>query len=234
VTRLPLLLSVPHAGTVVAPEVREICLLTLDDIERDGDEGAAEIYRPLEAEVTALVTTPIARAIVDQNRAADDFSYDGVLKTHTCWRIPIYRRPLTEDESKQLLDNHYRPYHAALVSATRDVLAGIDCHTMAAVAPPVAPDAGRQRPLICLGNDHGRSCPDAWFQQLATSLARCFDCEAALNKPFAGGHITRSRPGGIPWMQLEMSRDSQLSLAVKREKLHQALWQFCQSLRPGG
>lgn len=33
---------------------------------------AAEIYYPLEEHVTALVTTDIARAIVDLNRAEDD------------------------------------------------------------------------------------------------------------------------------------------------------------------
>jgi len=232
VTRLPLVLSVPHAGTSVAAEVREICLLSLDDIEQDGDAGAAEIYRPLEAEVAALVTTPIARAIVDQNRAADDFSYDGVLKTHTCWRVPIYSRTLTADEIQLLLESHYKPYHAALVAATRDAQLGIDCHTMAAVAPPVAPDAGQQRPRICLGNSHGKSCPDQWLKEMARSLAHCFGCEVAQNTPFAGGFITRSSPGDIPWMQLELSRDPWLPPAEKRDKVLQAISRFSRDFLP--
>jgi hypothetical protein len=55
----------------------------------------------------------------------------------------------------------------------------------------------------------------------------------ALNQPFAGGYITRSRPGNIPWIQLELSREAWLPFDTKRELLQQALWQFCQSLPAG-
>jgi hypothetical protein len=51
----------------------------------DSDEGAAEVYFDLEKVVEAFCTSGIARAIVDMNRAADDFRKDGVIKTHTCY-----------------------------------------------------------------------------------------------------------------------------------------------------
>lgn len=79
--KLPLLLSVPHAGLRVPPEVTDICILSKDDIVKDGDEHAAAIYCPLEQYVNAFVTIDIARAIVDLNRAEDDFRKDGVIKT---------------------------------------------------------------------------------------------------------------------------------------------------------
>ena len=41
---LPLLLSVPHAGLGVPESVRELCTLSPEDIARDGDEGARQIY----------------------------------------------------------------------------------------------------------------------------------------------------------------------------------------------
>ena len=87
---MPLLVSVPHAGLVAPPEVEGLCQLTEQEIIDDGDEGAAEIYFPLEQEVESFVATDIARAIVDMNRAEDDFSKDGVVKTHTCWDVPVY------------------------------------------------------------------------------------------------------------------------------------------------
>ena len=69
---LPLLLSVPHAGLVVPAAVQNLCLLSKKEIIEDGDEGAAEIYLPLEDEVFTLVTTVVARAILDMNRAEND------------------------------------------------------------------------------------------------------------------------------------------------------------------
>ncbi|RMF80545.1 MAG: N-formylglutamate amidohydrolase, partial [Planctomycetota bacterium] len=41
---LPLLLSVPHAGLTVPPEAAPFCILKREDVERDSDEGAREIY----------------------------------------------------------------------------------------------------------------------------------------------------------------------------------------------
>ena len=70
--KLPFLLSVPHAGLTVPTEVEEICILSEEDIIKDGDEGAAQIYLPLENHVSALVTTDIARAILDMNRSQED------------------------------------------------------------------------------------------------------------------------------------------------------------------
>ena len=73
---LPLLISVPHAGLRVPPEAERFCKLTETEIAKDGDEGAAEIYT-IESEVECYVTTDIARAIVDLNRAEDDRRKDG-------------------------------------------------------------------------------------------------------------------------------------------------------------
>ena len=61
---LSILLSVPHAGVNIPQEVEDICMLNEEDIRRDGDEGADQIYFPLESEVEAMVTTEVARAIV--------------------------------------------------------------------------------------------------------------------------------------------------------------------------
>ena len=88
--KLPVLLSVPHGGLEVPSEVAHICALTPKEIAEDGDEGARELY-DLENHVAGFVDTDVARAIIDLNRAEDDFSKDGVIKTHTCWDVPVYR-----------------------------------------------------------------------------------------------------------------------------------------------
>jgi hypothetical protein len=95
VHKLPLLVSVPHAGLAIPPEVAALNRLTAQEIAEDGDVGAREIYGELAPYVAAFVISDIARAFVDLNRAEDDIRKDGVIKTHTCWDVPVYERPLS-------------------------------------------------------------------------------------------------------------------------------------------
>ncbi len=220
--RLPLLLSVPHAGLRVPAEVADLCQLTASEIADDGDGGAAEIYA-LEPDVAAFVTTDIARAIVDLNRAEDDRRQDGVVKTHTCWNIPVYRTFPSPAQIEALLASHYRPYHAQLTQcANAGVRLAVDCHTMAASGPPVGPDPGVVRPHVCLSNADG-TCSDAWMAALLRCFTREFGPHVTVNTPFKGGHITRTHAAEMPWVQLELSRAPFLPDADKRQGVLRAL-----------
>ncbi len=220
---LPLLISVPHAGLWVPPEAEPYCSLRPHEILEDGDVGAAEIFWPLEPHVAAFVTTDVARAIVDLNRAEDDRRKDGIVKTHTCWDVPVYRRPLPETVATSLIERYHRPYHERLAAlAATGVRVGLDCHTMAAKGPPVGPDPGRERPAVCLGNADG-TCPDEWVEALARCFERAFEAPATVNDPFAGGHIVRSHAAELPWIQVELSRGPFLSNGEKATRTLAAL-----------
>ena len=223
--KLPLLISVPHAGLSVPEEVRGLCTLTPEQILADSDEGAAEIYN-LQSQAAAYVTTSVARAIVDMNRYENDRGRDGVVKTHTCYGIPIYREPPSEDTVKALLDRYYRPYHRMLSERSANVKFGIDCHTMAAVGPPVARDKGHERPRVCLSNGSG-TCPQDLLDKLARCFEKSFDCEISVNHPFKGGSIVRSHCSELPWVQIELSRAPFFDLAEKRKRILGALTLFC-------
>lgn len=224
---LPLLVSVPHAGTEMPPEVAGHAVLSREEVIRDGDEQAADIYLPLEAAVAAFVTTPVARAFVDANRAPDDFTTDGVVKTHTCWQVPVYTGTLPQDIVEVLLEKYYRPYHARLTElASSPIRVGVDCHTMAATAPPIAPDPGSTRPAACVSNGDG-TCPDAWAAALAECLARRLRGAVRVNDPFRGGFITRTHAAEMPWLQLELSRGDFMSIEDKREAVREALTEWC-------
>ena len=202
--RLPLVISVPHAGLQVPHEVAAACALSPAEIEADSDGGSGEIYSFAE-DVGALVTTGIARAVVDVNRSRDDRRLDGAVKTHSSYKVGVWDRPLTEAEVEGLLEAYYDPYHARLTElslAGRWPL-GVDCHTMAAVGPPVGPDPGRERPW------------DGFQQQL--------DGPVRVNDPFRGGYITRSHSSEMPWVQIELSRTDYLPYDAKRRVVLAAL-----------
>jgi formiminoglutamase len=220
---LPLLISVPHGGTVVPLEAAPFCVLSHEQLVRDGDEGAAEIYWPLEHDTEAFVAADVARAIVDVNRAIDDRRRDGVVKSATIHEEEIYRPFPPESVIETMLTRYYHPYHERLSAlATSEVALGVDCHTMAAVGPPIGPWPGRERPWVCVSNAN-QSCPDAWVAHLARCIERVFATPVSVNEPFRGGFIIRSHATEIPWVQLELSRARWLSVEEKRRRTLAAL-----------
>ncbi len=217
--KLPLLLSSPHAGWLVPAEAKPYCILTQEQIDADGDVGAREIYA-LSEEVKAHVTTTTARAIVDLNRAPDDRSKDGAVKTHTCWDEIVYEPFPPEEVIETLLEKHYHPYHRRLteLARRRDLLLAVDCHTMAAEGPPVGPDPGEARPWVCLSNGDG-TCPHNWMDKLRDAFVEAFGASVSVNKPFRGGYITRHHATEMAWVQLELSRAPFLPAAEKRRRV---------------
>jgi len=216
---LPILLSIPHGGTETPPEVAQRVVASPADVFEDGDAFTRDIY-DLGESVVHVQSARIARAFVDLNRAEDDrppANPDGVVKTATCFDRTIYSEPLDAEAVEELLARYHRPYHEGLDNAARNAGAvlALDCHSMAAMPPPVAPDAGRPRPLFCLSNREGATCDEERLQELGRRIADAFGCpagEVALNRPFKGGYITRRhglRP--LPWIQIEMNRSLYLA-----------------------
>ena len=226
--KLPLLISVPHAGLKVPPEVESLCILTPEQIATDSDAGAATIYA-LESEVAAFLAGDIARAIVDLNRTENDRSPDGVVKTHTVEEVPVYKSPLPENVVESLLARYYRPYHEKLTALTKEARLGIDCHTMVEFGPPIGPDPGCERPHVCLSNAKG-TCPRQWFTRFVTCFEDIFGDGVSVNTPFEGGHIIRSHASELPWIQIELSRAPFLSDEQKHEQVLRALTTFCDSV----
>lgn len=103
---------------------------------------------------------------------------------------------------------------------------GIDCHTMAAKGPPIGPDPGKERPLVCLSNADG-TCPQSWMEALARYLEQVFETEVSINFPFAGGYIIRSHAAELPWVQIEFSRAPVFSTVEKQRRFLAALEKWC-------
>lgn len=213
-TRLPLLVSLPHAGLEAPVEVAGDHRLSASEIAEDGDVQAAEIYA-LREHVARFVTTPIARAFVDMNRAPDDIRKDGVVKTHTCWDVPVWHEAPNAAALQQLLTRYHAPYHRALSACAGSVIAAVDCHTMAAFGPPVGPDPGVERPRACIGVADG-TCPAEWAEALADQLRRYLGGPVRINDPFKGGYIIRQHAAEGPWLMVELSRATDIPVEHKR------------------
>lgn len=227
-SKLPLLISVPHAGRRIPDEVGDTCMLSDADIIQDSDEGADEIYN-IRNHVAHFITTDIARAVIDLNRAPDDIRTDGVIKTHTCLMEPVYRLYPDGNTISALMDQYYYPYHSHLTAlAAYKLPLAIDCHTMFAIGPSSAKDAGKERPYVCISNGEG-TCPDTLVKEMVEIFKREFYGNVKWNDPFTGGYITRFHSSEMPWLQIEISRGDFMKTTEKYQKTLKSLRKFVDS-----
>jgi len=247
----PILVSVPHGGWKIPVEIRESWALTTEEAFHDGDPYTPQIYDFFDR-VNAQITMEYFRAAVDLNREPDNMAPenpDGLIKSHTCYNVEVYKDGILPDDDliNVLIDKYYTPYHTFLKESARrnDIRMGIDCHTMAAVTPPIGgDDAGTPRSLICLGNlggKDGKMCPPHNRLSCDTEMIhfvrdefiivfRHEDVEidipavCTINVPydggyFEGGFITRTMGyEKIPFFQIEMSRALYLEKRYFNEK----------------
>ena len=233
-TVYPILISIPHSGDTVPPEVADMVSITERDIFYDGDAFTREIY-DFGKRLEAVIETSITRAIVDVNRDSCDrapANPDGVVKTVTTDGTPVYREGMFPDGDlvEDLLQRYYFPYHERLgdLLESRDIKLALDCHSMLERSPPISDKPDLPRPLICLSNrgdrgglpvrGHGPvTCPPEWIRALAESLGQAFAGvgRVAMNDPFLGGYISQYNYGqrGIPWIQIKINRKLYLNEA---------------------
>ncbi|NIP61961.1 MAG: N-formylglutamate amidohydrolase [Nitrosopumilaceae archaeon] len=245
----PVLICIPHGGTKVPIELKERVIISDKDLFDDNDSFTKEIY-DLSSGVTQIIYSDYARAFIDMNRNIDDLPPkvpDGIIKSTTCYQRPIYKEGKEPDIqlTKNLIEKYYKPYHNKIKDAIskRSLKIALDCHSMAATGPSISPDVGRKRPVICLGNCFGKSCP----RDMTEKLARCFEKgfklspeEILLNDPFTGKYTTKkygNKP--IPWVHVELNRKLFLdepwfdrnSLSIDRTRLFELNSMFAETLR---
>jgi len=224
--RLPILISVPHGGIGVPPEVAGRIALEPPALQYFSDPASIHLF-DFSDRVKAFVSTPVSRVVVDLNRPPyhrPPRHRDGVIKLQTSLGYPVWNEGEQPDIQgiHRLLLYYYFPYHAridTLLDAHR-IRVAFDCHSMVPIGLPGQPDEGQERPLICLGNmgdRHGfpkkgvlATCPATWVQQLAGKFQERFPGpgNVAINHPFSGGFISNAHywHKGIPWVQLEVNR----------------------------
>ena len=251
--RYPFLISIPHGGINIPNEVKDCITLASADILRYSDPWSRSLF-DYRDRVGAVLDTDISRMIVDLNRppyALPPRHHDGVVKFFTPDGNPVYHENAFPDITSihRILMEHYFPYHAKIdqILLKRKLRIGFDCHSMLPIGLPGQKDAGKSRPLICLGNNGDRegrpkkgrlaTCPAEWMQRLAATFQEVFslNTEVTINDPFSGGFITNAHywHTGIPFIQLEINRSlyelhysRELGITEDRiEMLRNRIWQ---------
>lgn len=232
----PVVISVSHAGRDYPLPLRAALRVSLAAAAALEDRHVDAVA--LAARVTEVtIVQRRARAWIDLNRAEDerDPRVDegagplgpsaskasnglGLIPRRSAIAAELWRRRWSDAEVQARIAGDHRPFHdavAAALAAARarfGVAVLLDLHSM----PPLTGAARATR--IVLGDRWGRAA-GARFVARAEVVAMAAGLPAALNSPYAGGHILdrHGRPeAGVHAIQLELDRSLYLDRRFDR------------------
>lgn len=249
--KFPFIISLPHCSNKIPEEVRPTLALTNKEIWESTDRGAEEIFGSIPAK--AIFYAQWSRLVVDLNRNPSQQGAKGVIPQVDYHGRSVYRSGciLNEREQERRLREYYWPFHKCLIETLgkTDIKVLFDCHSLNRTGPEEAPDPGKKRKDIILGNngDHsgnmnparGRiTCPVETLQLIKEAFQRA-GFSVSLNDPYPGGFITnyygeKFASEGKITVQIEINQDLYLKPARKQpspKRLEEVKTRVLQSFR---
>ncbi|WP_437613218.1 N-formylglutamate deformylase [Erwinia sp. V71] len=198
---LPLLISIPHAGTALTPEVEA----GLSDAARglpDTDWHIPQLYDFARELGASLLVGNYSRFVIDLNRPADDqplytTATTGLFPETLFDGTPTFQpgKTPTEAQRQGYLQDIWQPYHQQIQQELARLKQQFgyallfDAHSIASVIPRLFDG---QLPDLNIGTNSGESCP----REFSDALVACCENQSrfswVLNGRFKGGYITRA------------------------------------------
>lgn len=197
----PILISIPHAGTHLTPEVAS----GLSDAAlplSDTDWHIPKLYDFARALGASILVGQYSRFVIDLNRPSDD------KPLYTTATTGLYPDTLfdgratfkpgmtpTDGQRQQYLDEIWQPYHQKIQSELARMKQEFgyallfDAHSIASVIPRLFDG---QLPDLNLGTNSGESCAPALSEVLEKTCQQQTRFTHVLNGRFKGGYITRA------------------------------------------
>lgn len=215
----PLLLSMPHAGTVIPEALRGDYVPRALAVE-DTDWHLPRLYAFAEALGASILVPKFSRYVIDLNRPPDDTPmYPGASNTELCptrffTGDALYRdgRAPDAEQVARRRTTYWQPYHATLADELQRIRTQHgysllwDAHSIRAEIPWLFDGT---LPDLNLGTASGASCAPSLRAQLEKLLQQTSEFTYAVDGRFKGGYITRAygRPSdNIHAVQLEMGQ----------------------------
>ena len=217
----PLIIAVPHAGTVIPDDIAARFHSAWLG-RKDADFYVDQLYDfARDADVT-LISTDISRSVIDVNRDPSGASlYPGMATTGLCPLTSFDGEPLylgqepDEAEIAQRRSNWFEPYHAAIqdeldrLRQTHRNVVLYDAHSIRYRIPRLFEG---DLPMFNIGTNGGATC-DERLQNAVVEVCKASGLETVLNARFKGGWTTRhyGRPeDGIHAIQMELAMQGYL------------------------
>jgi len=215
---VPLLISIPHAGTQVTPAVRAGLVDQAQGL-CDTDWHIPRLYDFAVAMGASVVAGQYSRFVIDLNRPSDDKplyagATTGLYPACLFDGTPLYRDGATPDAQERgtYLQQIWQPYHDALaaeLARLRETFGYAllwEAHSIRSQLPMLFEGA---LPDLNLANFNGASCHPELAERLVGLCEQAQGFSHSFNGRFKGGYITRTygQPqGDIHAVQLELAQ----------------------------
>lgn len=198
--RVPLLISMPHAGVRLTPAV-EAGLIPAAKSLPDTDWHIPQLYDFADELGASTLAAEYSRFVIDLNRPSDDKplyvgATTGLYPATLFDGIPLFREGLepSAEERATYLEQIWTPYHSTLQNELARLKAEFgyallfDAHSIRSIIPHLFDG---KLPDLNLGTFNGASCDPQLATQLEAICAGHPHYSHVLNGRFKGGHITR-------------------------------------------
>lgn len=212
--KYPIVLSSPHAGTVLPEEFIKNILLTSDELRDSEDIFVTELVKPVSEAGIPLLSMNIHRTFIDVNRdkiEIDDSMYFDKLQSENSLNMrrcryglgvihrvvsqnkDIYGGQISFQEVRKRFENVYDVYHKRLKQIVDKCKKKfgfcllIDCHSMPSKICHIMNET--KQVDFCIGNLFGESCPEEVSQFLKNALEQG-GYRVEFNRPYSGAYIT--------------------------------------------
>ena len=218
--RLPLLVSMPHAGLKLTPAVRDGLVPAACSLP-DTDWHIPRLYDFVREMGASVVAAEYSRFVIDLNRPEDDQPLYAGATTGLFPATLFDGEPLFQEgkvpsaaERAGYLEAIWRPYHDALRNELARLKAEFgyallwDAHSIRSHVPHLFDG---KLPDFNLGTFNGASCAAELAERLKTVCAKAGNYSHVLNGRFKGGHITRhygDPANDIHAVQLELAQST--------------------------
>jgi N-formylglutamate deformylase len=219
--RVPILLSIPHCGTLFPEEIKDQYESGLIQAPDDTDWFVDQLYDFGPAMGISMIRAVYSRWVIDLNRdpKSKPLYTDGRIITGLCpttnfFGEPIYRdlrKEVDQAEVRTRLEHYYQPYHNRIQELLDDLKAEFgrvllwDCHSIRQIVKTIQPE---KFPDLILGDADGTSASPGIIET-ALGVLDHGAYGVSHNHPFKGGTITRyfGRPSDNQHaLQLEMTK----------------------------
>jgi N-formylglutamate deformylase len=217
----PLVLSMPHSGRDLVPEVEAI--LNEEGLGlADTDWWIERLYDFHPTLGASVVRSKLSRYVIDLNRDPSGQSLypgqatTGLCPTETFDGTPLYQSGKEPDEAEvaRRLKQYFTPYHNALRQMIDSTVARhgyamlFDCHSIRSAVPRLFDGT---LPVFNIGTNDGQASTPELGQILADTCANAPDTSHVLNGRFKGGWITRhygDPANNVHAVQLELAQSA--------------------------
>jgi formiminoglutamase len=213
----PLIVSFPHTGTDIPPEIEARCVSPWL-ARKDADWWIDKLYAFVRDLGATVIHTAISRTVIDVNRDPSGVSlYPGQNTTElvpatTFDGEPLWKPGVVPDapDIEWRKATYFAPYHTALAAEIARLrvmhprIAIYDCHSIRSIIPRLFPG---ELPVMNIGTNAGASC-DVDLAEPIVAIASASRFSAVVNGRFKGGYITRryGKPeDGVHAVQMELA-----------------------------